>query len=401
MSIRTLLRHGGRAAVPLCLATAVVTMAAAPAFAATSLSISGAHLSNGEVHENDRLSVSGSGTATDPTGLSGTRMVKLSVHTASNGSYTFVSKSVASNRASDLSATFDTACAPWSGCAPAANGTYTFFFDDGNRSSSKSVTLVIPPSTPGGFTATTSGTIATFDWQRNPEPDLIGYAILDGGSDITQGGVGAGSVCDGSACELTMDFGSAAAGTQHTFSVVAMRHTAPGSSGSVSSAPSAAQSVTFAAAPAPSGSPGTTGTGTGGTSGTGGSGGGGTDGSTAGGGGGGHGRGGSAAPSGRHAAADLRATLPTISAGAAPNLPSVLTEVKPLPQGSFKPVLPYGDQVTREKVADQVSGVTADRVNSFTSVLDTAALSRAIAGAVVLFLVAAHLHMWVRRVEID
>src|SRR4051794_27559903 len=102
------LRHAGRVALPVGIAAAVVTLTAAPAFAAISISISGSHLSNGQVRENDRLTVSGSGSATDPTGLSGSRSVKLSVRTPSDGSFTFDSKSISSSRDSQLSATLDT-----------------------------------------------------------------------------------------------------------------------------------------------------------------------------------------------------------------------------------------------------------------------------------------------------
>src|SRR4051812_7056452 len=98
MSNRPVLRNGARVAVPVAIAAAVVTLAAAPALAATSLTISGAHLSNGQVRENDQLSISGSGTATDPTGLSGSRLVKLSVRTPSNGTFTLDSKSFGSNK---------------------------------------------------------------------------------------------------------------------------------------------------------------------------------------------------------------------------------------------------------------------------------------------------------------
>lgn len=394
-------RRTGRIALPTGIAGAVVMLTAAPALAAVALSISGSHLSNGQVRENDRITASGSGSATDPTGLSGSRTVKLSVRTPADGNYTFDSKSVPNNKDSQLSGTFDTSCAPWSNCRPAANGTYTFVFDDGSRSSSKDVTLVIPPATPTGFDATTDGTVATFDWQPNAEPDLLGYAILDGSTDVTGGGVDAGSVCDGSGCEVTIDFGTGVRGTQHTFSVVALRHTSPGSSGSIDSPASASKTVTFAPETAPSDAPSSGGTGTGSGAGTGsgtGTVGGGTHTSGTGGTHGGRG----SAPSGKHAAADLRSTLPTLSAGAAPDLPSVLTEVKPLPQGSYKPVLPYGDQVTREKVTrPSVAGITASRVDGVAKVLDTAKIWRGLGVAAALLLVAGHLHSWTRRVELD
>ena len=395
-------RASVRLAVPLGIATLVIGVGAAPALAATSISIDGSHLSNGEVHQNDTLSVTGTGSATDPTGLAKARTVELRVRTPGDGTYTFESKSIASSRASDLSASFDTTCAPWSGCSEARNGAYTFVFDDGGRTATKDVTLLIPPAAPQEFTAAASGTVVTFDWQPNSEPDLMGYAVLDDGSDITQGGVDADSVCDGSGCEVTMDFGAGARGTSHDFALVALRHTSPGSSSSVDSAPSATRSVTFAAPPSPSAG-GDEGGSVGGNDGSGGSGTGGHDGTGTGGGGGGSvgSAGGDDTVTGHHPAADLRNSLPTVTAGAAPDLPSVITEVKPLPQGTYDPVLPYDDQVTRERVDHPAATASSGVVGGIEKVLDTSALWRSLAGAAVLFLVAAHLHSWVHRIEVE
>ena len=105
--------------------------------------------------------------------------------------------------------------------------------------------------------------------------------------------------------------------------------------------------------------------------------------------------------SGKHAAADLRTSLPTVTAAGAPDLPSVLTEVKPLPQGSYKPVLPYGDQVVKDKKPQLAQGNQGAQqvLQDFRKVLDIGALWRSLAGAVVLMLAAAHLRAFVERVE--
>jgi hypothetical protein len=104
--------------------------------------------------------------------------------------------------------------------------------------------------------------------------------------------------------------------------------------------------------------------------------------------------------SGRHPAADLRSSLPSLTAGGVPNLPTVLTEVKPLPQGTFKPTLAYPDRVTRTKT-EQPSGVTATVFHDVGKLKDVGPLWRGLAGAAVLMLLAAHLREFVARVELD
>jgi hypothetical protein len=165
--------RGTRIAVPVALAGATVVLGAAPALAAATLAVSGSHLANGRVEQPDVLTVSGSGTATDPTGLSGSRNVTLRVvRPDGSAAYILASKSVASNKDSQISAVVDTSCAPWNGCAPAVNGHYTFRYDDGNRSDQKDVVLAVPPAAPQSLGVDTSGAVATFSWDANAEPDL-------------------------------------------------------------------------------------------------------------------------------------------------------------------------------------------------------------------------------------
>ena len=76
----------------------------------------------------------------------------------------------------------------------------------------------------------------------------------------------------------------------------------------------------------------------------------------------------------------------------------MLTEVKPLPQGSFKPTLAYPDQTdqTHEK---KPRPATAQVLRSLQQVLDTKSLWRVLAGMAVLLLAAAHLRTFVERVD--
>jgi hypothetical protein len=98
--------------------------------------------------------------------------------------------------------------------------------------------------------------------------------------------------------------------------------------------------------------------------------------------------------------ADLNSSLPTVSAGNAPNLPDTITEVKPLPEGTYKPTLAYPIPLTsdsRHPVSQSSAGVVTD----LRRVLDTSALWRGLAGAALLALVVAHLRAWVARVDVN
>jgi hypothetical protein len=279
----------------------------------------------------------------------------------------------------------------------------------------------VPPAKVAGFAAAPSGTVAHFSWSANSEPDLAGYDLVDvtdsSPRDLTPGGVGT-NVCDSSGCAVDIDFGSSAAGTSRSFVIDALRYTSPSHSAEISSGDSAPATVSFPAPPPPpssapaasgsgttSGGSGTAGSSSGGTtsggttSGTGGSSSGGTtSGGTAGGQAAG-GRSGHSISASRPSAA-LKAYLPSFSAGAAPNLPSVVTEVKPLPEGTYKPTLAYPDQVVNEAVHHDTKGVAAVR-SEIVRVLNVAAVWKTLAGAVLVLLVAAHLRAWVAGIEVD
>jgi hypothetical protein len=79
----------------------------------------------------------------------------------------------------------------------------------------------------------------------------------------------------------------------------------------------------------------------------------------------------------------------------------VLTEVKPLPQGSYKPTLAYPDQTVKTPTKSTGQHNAQAVFQDFRKVLDIGALWRSLAGAVVLMLAAAHLRAFVERVETD
>ena len=102
-----------------------------------------------------------------------------------------------------------------------------------------------------------------------------------------------------------------------------------------------------------------------------------------------------------HPSAALKAYLPTLSAGAAPNLPSVVTEIKPLPQGTYKPTLAYPDQVIPgERVVHKRGTAIASVRDDLVRVLDVSALWKALGAAAVLLLVAGHLRAWLESVDL-
>jgi hypothetical protein len=101
-----------------------------------------------------------------------------------------------------------------------------------------------------------------------------------------------------------------------------------------------------------------------------------------------------------HPSTALKAYLPSFSAGSAPNLPSVVTEVKPLPEGTYKPTLAYPDQVVNEAVHHDTKGVAAVR-SQIVHVLNVGAVWKSLGGAVLILLVAAHLRAWVAGLDSD
>jgi hypothetical protein len=396
MSALHLLRMSARFALPLGIASTAVAFAAAPALAASSVSVSGDN--SGVVDHQTTLSIVGH---YDNSGSLGSKAVSLVVTDPAGNDHTLWSGTAkAASTGNSPAISFDTDCEPWtSPCAEAVNGPYAFRVDIGSTSSSPTtIRFNVPPAAVHNFNGNADGTVATFTWAGNSEPDLVDYDIRSGGSDVTRGGLDPSSVCDSSGCSVSVQFGSAVSGTQQQFAIVARRRSA---GGGVVESPDSTTAVTFPAAPspAPSDNPGgSAGGGGGGSTGSGGgrNGGGSVSGHTGGGATGGSGSSGRGI--GKHPADDLRAFLPTVSAGSAPNLPAVITEVKPLPMGTYKPLV-YPNQVKREAIHSR-QGVAAAVVGDLANVVDSAPLWRALAGAAVLMLVAAHLRAWVERTDV-
>src|SRR4051794_3799386 len=272
------LRLAARVTLPLGIASAAVAVVAAPALAASSVSVTGDDA--GQVTHHTALSIVGH---YDNSGSLNSRSVTLVVTDASGQDHALWSGTArAASTGNTPAISFDTNCEPWtSPCAEAPNGAYAFRVDVGStKSSATTIHFNLPPAQVGGFDGSAQGTVASFSWQRNTEPDLVDYDIRSGGSDMTRGGLDPSSVCDSSGCSVSIQFGSNVAGTQQQFAIVAHRRSASG--GVVESSPSTT-TVSFPAppSPAPSGSSGgSTGGSTGGSGGktgggTGGAGGGG------------------------------------------------------------------------------------------------------------------------------
>ena len=410
--MRRALQIGGRASFAIGVAGLTVGMAGAPAFAASaSLSVT----PTGTVDHN--VVITASGSYDNSTGTS-SQTVKLTVDRPDSSSSVLYSGSASAlSSGSTPSKTVDTS-------ALNLNGNYVFSFSVGGTSTSKTVTMRVPPAKVGGFGGAASGTVAHFTWTANTEPDLAGYDLVDVSDtssprDLTPGGLGT-NVCDSSGCAVDIDFGSSAAGTSRNFVIDALRYTSPAHSATLSSGDSAPVTVNFPAPPPPSSGGSSTdgsstsgsgsgsgsgGSSTGGSAGSGGSSSSGAGASTSGGTSSGstsgqHGGSSGHVISAGHPSAALKAYLPSFSAGSAPNLPSVVTEVKPLPEGTYKPTLAYPDQVVNEAVHHDSKGVSAVS-DQIVHVLNVGAVWKSLAGAVLILLVAAHLRAWVAGLEAD
>jgi len=404
--MRRAFQVAGRAGVVVGMGGAVVGLAAAPALASSSLTVS----PSGTITSNTTVTATGTDSA-NATAIGQSRTLTLNLSDPSGGSLQqWSSGSIASTKSASVKGSLDT--------TGAINGAYTFTLKiNGTTAQTSTVTVRVAPAKVANFNASPSGTVAHFTWSANGEPDLAGYDIVDvtdssNPRDLTPGGVGT-NVCDSSGCAVDIDFGSGAQGTTRNFVIDALRYTSPSHSATISSGDSAPVSVNFPAPPPPpsSGGPsggtsgGSTSTGSGGSTSTGGSGstGGTTGSSTSGGTTSGSTKGGKTSGSGRgittnRPSAALKAYLPSFSAAAAPNLPSVITEVKPLPEGTYKPTLAYPDQVIGQTTHDKTQPVAAFR-NEVVRVLNVAAVWKSLAGAVLVLLMAAHLRAWVAGVE--
>lgn len=290
--------------------------------------------------------------------------------------------------------------------SPELNGAYVVTLENSTAGNLTTATLdvLIPPDRAEGFSVATAGTVATFSWSPNPEPDVVAYDILNSSGAVASSPSSSDACGGGTTCSTSLDLGPSAAGRTEKFSVRAVRCGLSCSDSTVPGASSPPASATFAATPstpAPSPSSPTTspghghGTGGGGSGNGGASGGGSTSGVT------GNGGGGSATNS-HHAG---KAHLPGVTGGHLPSihvpaLPGLHTLTKPLVLGKPGGKIHYP--------APQVARTSAARPSTTTSVshdiatgLKLPPLWRGIAAAAILLLIAMHLRTWVARVDLS
>ena len=359
-----------------------------------------------------------------------------------------------------LTYSLDTGCwvFPSSSCSGrklAPNGTWTISQSGGSSGSSTFVTRIRPEAPTSVAASVLNPREVRISWRQGDEPDLTGWAVLEGGS-VAKDGIGR-SACSAGTCSTVMSYASDGTG-EHTYTVKAFRAIAPGSTSTLESAASAPVTARLEAAPqsAPpaespqsespdgSGTGGSDGSGDGGTSegdgggstggstggsagGSGGSSGGGTSGSggTGGGGtsggstGGGSGSGGS---SGGGAAIGTSTGSPGTSAdqqavaqrkafalGFSAFGPKLgIPKLPPLPQaqapaiapeladGTYEPTLGFEEQTFTERVETTTTASSpTQRARSVVgSALDSERLLRSSAAALVLLLAGAHLRRW-------
>lgn len=294
-------------------------------------------------------------------------------------------------------ATFPSSC---SGQAEAMNGSWTVtLVRGGTVVGTSSFTLRIPPHAPASLTAQASGyRTAVLNWPKGDEPDLTGWTVYGDGSPIGQVGTGA---CSGTSCSTTLTYGQDGTGT-HTYSLVAHRSVAPGSSETLDSPSSPQASVTLTSPPPASATP-ASGSGSapsgatasaqpqGGTSST---------------------PAGSRAKTGRAdpnavgssqapiavaqrpaSALSFQAYAPTLGIPQLPALPDPQPALAPLPDGTYQPTLGYRDVVSRTKIETQSPAVRR-LTGAVGTALDRTQLLRSLAGALVLLLAAVHLRRW-------
>src|SRR3954462_9733375 len=178
MGALSTLRMAARVTLPLGIASAAVAIAAAPALAASSVSVSGDD--SGQVTHRTTLSIVGH---YDNSGSLNSRSVALVVTDASGQDHTLWSGTArAASTGNTPAISFDTDCEPWtSPCAEAPNGAYAFRVEVGStRSSATTIHFNVPPAPVGSFSGSADGTVASFSWHGNNEPDLVDYDIRSG-----------------------------------------------------------------------------------------------------------------------------------------------------------------------------------------------------------------------------
>ena len=384
--------------------------------------------------------------------------LNLAVPGAQPGPYRVDTSSGTSDR--DLKFTFTPACenvtAACTGDKPAYNGHYTASLS-GGASGSRTVLVQIPPAAPTGVAATATGQRRVkVSWAANREPDLTGYDVYTSDGmivvehlpadrtsyefELPSAGYGGDHSYLVRARRLACGNCTGSDGTTQLTSAMTQSNTV-----TLNEPTPAPDSGTGGSGGGTGGSGGSGGTGgTGGTGGSGGSGGGynGGDGGTGGtggyngggsggtgsGGSGSGGSGGGTAPQtdengyssgnngGTFTSGDkpdavlarqqqrlafgltFKSFSPKLGAPKLPPQPKFADPANaPIPEGTYDPMLGYGDQsiLVNEPVATG-GGVTETLVESVSSVFEGRRLFRSIAVALLLLLAAGHLRLWLR-----
>ncbi|HWL36680.1 MAG TPA: hypothetical protein VNQ77_10840 [Frankiaceae bacterium] len=371
--------------------------------------------------------------------------LNLAIPGPNPGPYKVDTSSGTSDR--DLKFTFDPACPNHAGACAAGsptayNGRYTASLS-GATTGSRTVMLQIPPAAPTGVSAIATGQRRIkVSWNANREPDLTGYDVFNAD------GVSVASNLPADRTSHEFELPSSGYGGEHTYVVRAHRLACancpgPDSGAQLSSPMSSPASVTLnepTPQPDPDEEPGTDpgtdpgdggyngedepGNGsTGGGGSNGGSGGGSGGGSTGGSGGGGNsadtdGDGyndnstGGSFSSGKTAQEQTRAAQQRLAFGltfksfapklGAPKLPPLPKFAPPAPEtipwGTYDPTLDYGGDknVTGTDTIAEGGGFRDTVYDSFSMVFEGRRLFRSIAIALLLFLAAAHLRLWLR-----
>ncbi len=362
-------------------------------------------------------------------------------------------KTVVPSRSGTLSYSFDTGCYPDCGSYgrhPALNGSWTVT-ESGSENDSKTFSLRIPPHAAASVSAQLTATREiTLTWDAGLEPDLTGWTVVDGSG----GGVLrqlATSDCTRT-CRAVFGYNADDEGDR-SFAVVSHRAACPGCSDVLDGPKSATATATLPPKPAPSptpsptpppsqspapapsptdsaaagGSGGTTGGSTGspapsgsaapGKAGSGGTGGSGGTVSRSTGGSTGSGTTGSSNSTGSTGSVAIGSSTKTETVQAqrkafalsfssfAPKLG--IAKLPPLPQalaptlaseglpadGTFQQTLGYKDVVKREKITT-VTQAARSVSSAVTNAVDSQTFMSYMAGALVLFLLAAHLRRW-------
>lgn len=326
-----------------------------------------------------------------------------------------------------------------SGGTPAYNGRYTATLS-GAATGSRTVTLNVPPAAPTGVTATATGTHRVkVGWAPNREPDLTGYDVF------TAAGQTVVANLPYTQTSYEFDLPDTGYGGDHSYVVRAHRLACvncDGSTDQLDSPMSGSATVTFTE-PTASSDPGS-----GGYTGTGGSGTGTTGNGTTGNGSNGNGNGGStydgsgattgnntgggtttgsgtstgtttdgyntgsggsfssgagksnpAADAARRQAAfslSFKSFAPKLGAPKLPPLPQFASPTVELPEGTYDPLLDYGNKTVAEKEHVATGGVTGQIVDSVVEVFQGKRLFRSIAIALLLLLAAGHVRIWLR-----